>query len=223
MQISIAEAIWPETKVKPLQICLSELVGHSKDSGQDKADATFDKGKSTATGKKHDRGNRAKGPLSCSSRNNRGSGETEALDTMKAQQFSQEGERKFEDAIMADSNVHKKLGLWAIDSVNGNSWSGGSKYLEFSGADIVLFQETKLKEDDAIKSAEGTAMRLGWKLSMSRAANGERGGASAGVGVTIRKQLGMAHPDVEVESDVESRFSLKKLGAIWHLVVTEQK
>jgi hypothetical protein len=101
------------------------------------------------------------------------------MDAMKAQKFSQTGERKFEDAIMADSNVHKELGLWAIDSVNGNSWSSGSKYLEFSGADIVCFQETKLKEDDAIKSAEDTAMRLVWELSLSRATNGERGGASA--------------------------------------------
>ena len=146
------------------------------------------KEKAQPLAKTHDRGNRAKGPLRCSSRNNKGSGETEAMDTMKAQKFSQEGEREFEDAIMADSNVHKKLGLWAIDSVNGNSWSGDSKYLEFSGADIVLFQDTKLKEDDAIKSAEDTAMRLGWKLSMSRAAKGERGGASAGAGITIRKQ-----------------------------------
>ena len=116
--------------------------------------------------------------------------------------------------IMADSCVHKKLSLWAIDSVNGNSWSGGSQYLEFTAADAVLFQETKLREMDAIQSAEDTARKNGWTTSLSKAASGERGGASAGVGVSIRKHLGLARTDVEIECDLESRVTLKKLGAV---------
>ena len=49
---------------------------------------------------------------------------------------------------------------------------------------------------------------------MSAATTGERGGASAGVGVAIRKHLGLSHPDAEEDPSISSRFTLKKLGAI---------
>ena len=133
---------------------------------------------------------------------------------MREQVFKRDGEHTLTDGIMADSTIHRKSGLWAIDSVNGNSWTGGSKYLEFTGADAVCFQETKLKEEDSIRSAEDTAGRMGWKLSMSKAASGERGGASAGVGITVRKHLGLAHSDLECELGIESRFLFRKLGAV---------
>ena len=98
--------------------------------------------------------------------------------------------------------------------MNENSWSGGLKYLDFAGADITLHQETKLREVDAIHSAEDTALRLGWKTSLPRAASGEHGGASAGVGITIRKHLGLAQPDSQNDPDIESRLLIRKLGAV---------
>ena len=132
---------------------------------------------------------------------------------MSDQISRREGANKLIDSIMADSKVHRKLGLWAIDSVNGNSWSSGSKFLEFTGADIVLFQETKLRGDDLLRSAEDTAGRLGWELSLGKVALGAKGGASVGMGITVRKNMGIAMPDGISDIDFESRFLLRKLGA----------
>ena len=64
------------------------------------------------------------GPLSCSAPKGDDSQETEARKMMNTQTFTRSGEHRLEDGIMADLCVHKKLGLWDIDSVNGNSWPG---------------------------------------------------------------------------------------------------
>ena len=96
---------------------------------------------------------------------------------------------------IADTS-HRSSGTWAIDTANGNSWTNGSKFLEFSGADVVLYQETKIKDEDAVHSAEDTASKLGWKMSLSKATSGENGGASAGMAIAIRTHLGLSQPDV---------------------------
>ena len=137
------------------------------------------------------------GPLSCRPQNKGCQKTAVAMKTMQAQTVTREGKHKLLDGIMTGSAAHRKWGLWAIDSVNGNSWIGGPTYPEFTSADVVCYQETKFKEDDAMRSAEDIAGGLAWKLSMSRAVSGERGGASAGMGITIRKHLGLAHPDYQ--------------------------
>jgi hypothetical protein len=133
---------------------------------------------------------------------------------MEAQKFTRSGDHQLEDGLMADSCAHRKLGLWAIETVNPNSWAGGARYLEFTAADAVLFQETKLREEDARRSAEDSALNGGWEVSLSKAVVGERGGASAGVGFAIRRHLGLAKADVETDPDIQARFALKKLGAV---------
>ena len=94
--------------------------------------ATFGRKDSAQAQQKRNRGDRAKGPLSCSATKGDGNQEAGAVKMMAGQKFTRKGDRPLEDGIMADSCAHRKLGLWAIDSVNGNSWSGGSQYLEFT-------------------------------------------------------------------------------------------
>ena len=50
---------------------------------------------------------------------------------------------------------------------------------------LCSFQETKLRGDDLLRSAEDIAGRLGWKLSLGNAARSATGGASAGMGITV--------------------------------------
>ena len=211
MKISLADAIIGNSKVPPLRLNLHGLVSNDQDCA---AAATLPKVNDSQHKKRGDRGNRAKGPLSCSAKSSDGKAAKEAVESMNSRKVTWNGEQKFDDGVLAGSKGHRRNGLWAIDSANGNSWTGGSKYLETTSADIVLFQETKIRGTDAIQSAEDTALRHGWKVAIAPAASGERGGASAGVAVATRKHLGLSQPDINEDQSIASRFTLKKCGAI---------
>ena len=98
---------------------------------------------------------------------------------LKSQKSACNGETEPIDRRMAGSNVHKQLGIWPIDTVNGNSWTGSSKYLEFTGADIAMVQEAKLRGKYAIQSAEDAALGHGWKTAVSQSGIGKLGCNSA--------------------------------------------
>ena len=196
-----------------MQLCLHKLVPGTEDTNDTGGNANIE-AKDSANDKRKNRGCRAKGPLSCSAQRGDGSAEKKAMDLIKAQTVTKSGKYHFDDGCLADASYHRHTGLWAIDSANGNSWLGGAKYLELTSADIVLIQESKLRGSDAIQSVEDAALNHGWKATLSAATTGERGGASAGVGVAIRKHLGLSQPDAEEDPSISSRFTLKKLGAI---------
>ena len=208
VKVSIAAALHDDWRPKPIQLNLNALIQVNEQNKSCAAAATLKKGSLNGIHHKRDRGLRAKGPLSCGSKTDSCPKAVEAIKLMKGQTVKRHGDSTtwLTDSIMADSMTHRKLGLWAIDTVNGNSWSSGSKFLEFTGADVALFQETKIREEDALRSAEDTAGRLGWKLSLSKACLGKNGGSSAGLGIAVKRNMGMALPDGLVDSTVESRF-----------------
>ena len=140
--ISIEETLVDQYKVKPIQLNLDALVGAGSSND----------GEGHRRRGPNGRGHRAKGPLSCGSEE-RHQEMSEAMKAMRGQIFQREGEHSLSgpyykerseamkamkgehslsDSVFADSTLHRKMGLWAIDSVNGNSWSSGSKFLEFS-------------------------------------------------------------------------------------------
>ncbi len=86
---------------------------------------------------------------------------------------------------------HKAAGLFAVDSVNGNSWAGALGYLQHSAADVAAFQESKRMAHQT-QTAEREAVRYGWVASMQPAARLDSGLASGGVGVAVRKHIGMS-------------------------------
>ena len=85
----------------------------------------------------------------------------------------------------------RKLGLWAIDTVNPNCWSAAKEYLRSTAADSVLVAETKLPAADCLTQAESGAKTGGWNASILPCAKGPGGGASAGVAVAVRGHIGM--------------------------------
>ena len=106
----------------------------------------------------------------------------------------------------------RKLGLFAIDSVNPNCWSGAREHLVASSADIALFQEVRLPEDRRVV-AEGQVKSLRWSASLSSAALTKSGGLSAGVAVATRAHIGMADPAASPGIAAEHRLRLKHVSA----------
>ena len=49
---------------------------------------------------------------------------------------------------------HSDDGIWAIDTVNPNGWTGTQKYLSVSSSEIVLVQEARVVVGDPTVPAE---------------------------------------------------------------------
>ena len=88
---------------------------------------------------------------------------------------------------------HRAAGVWAFDSYNGNCMATAQQYMEQSGADVCLVQESRVA-DARLRTAERTAARTGWSLSLEAAVWTEMDSTSAGVGVAVRRHIG--HSDV---------------------------
>ena len=50
-------------------------------------------------------------------------------------------------SLSAKNKDHIAAGLWAIDTINPNAWSGAGKYFEITAVDIVIAQEAKVREE----------------------------------------------------------------------------
>ena len=57
---------------------------------------------------------------------------------------------------------HRTQGWWAFDSLNPNAWPEGLDYMRRSGADVVLKQETRVKDCLKKDDAEQTARNAKW-------------------------------------------------------------
>ena len=56
----------------------------------------------------------------------------------------------------------KNLGLFALDSVNGNSWEAASaQVLPRSTADVVFLQETKVFSESGLDAIKASGRKLG--------------------------------------------------------------
>ena len=78
----------------------------------------------------------------------------------------------------------KAVGLWAVDSVSGNSWASlDSLVLSESAADLVLIQEHKVASIEATQVTAARGRARGWRCSASvahrtAAGRGSEGGAA---------------------------------------------
>jgi exonuclease III len=64
------------------------------------------------------------------------------------------------------STQHRRKGLLASDSLNGNAWPAAEEYCGQSEADVVLIQEAKVAEADLVDT-EATMRAKGWSVSIS--------------------------------------------------------
>ena len=83
------------------------------------------------------------------------------------------------DVRQADRS-HRDHGLLAYDSVNANAWRPTLKYLEVTGADAVLVQETKLPAGQLQDEAEQAARNSRWNTSLQPCSVSSAGGKSGG-------------------------------------------
>ena len=110
----------------------------------------------------------------------------------------------------------RKIGLWAIDTVNASSWTSAvSKILHKSMADVLLVQECKLLSDEGIRKAAREARRLGWNSSASQAHRTAANKASGGCAVAARRGIGLSphHYDIVVDG-LHHRFHIAWVAGI---------
>ena len=90
----------------------------------------------------------------------------------------------------------KTRGLWAIDTVNANSWASlDSLVLTETAADVVLIQEHKNAPADATQQIAARGRSRGWRCTASAAHRIEAGRGSGGCGVAVRLGLGVSPHD----------------------------
>ncbi len=84
------------------------------------------------------------------------------------------------------------MGLWAIDTANGNSAGTLEKcMLERSAADIILSQESKVWDDDRLASSTLAARNAGWNPIVTKAVRTSEHHGSGGNGVFARRGTGI--------------------------------
>ena len=93
---------------------------------------------------------------------------------------------------------------WTVVTVNATAWSSLFKELvdsanKFRGIDAILLQEHKLEERQ-FRGAMQAAARQGWKLDLTPCSTGPGGGPSGGVGVLVRRHIGLRR--LTVDGDV---------------------
>ena len=106
------------------------------------------------------------------------------------------------------------MGLFAIDSINGNAWPAAEEYCMHTEADVMCVQEAKISESE-VDDTEAAMKARGWSMSISACGKGAKGGKSAGVAVGVRAHIGMSNSlryDPPVDCSTE-RLTLKWIGA----------
>jgi len=79
-------------------------------------------------------------------------------------------------------------------TVNGSCWRTCLGVLRKTAAVVVFGQELKLTTEDEIIEAQSQALAAGWKALLAPGYRTEQGGRSCGVGVFVRKELGLRAP-----------------------------
>ncbi len=116
----------------------------------------------------------------------------------------------------AQDTAHRAKGIWAFDSANAGGWTGSRSYLMKSAADAVMLQETR-RQDSQTAEAEDAAQHHGWRLSLRAANPTEAGRTSAGVGIAVRRHVGMSgQVDALIESfhSLRGRVAIRRMAAV---------
>ena len=122
--------------------------------------------------------------------------------------------RAIDLGIAKNDCSHRVFGAWAVDTYNGNSAITSLAYLEHTGADIVLLQETRVRLARLI-AAQRQAKRARWSLAAEPACLTDAGACSAGVAVATREHLGHAHARDDIDdTTLAGRLRVSHVAAV---------
>ena len=125
------------------------------------------------------------------------------------------------DAILTghaefSSTEWRPLGLWALDTVNGNSWDTVTeKVLPRSSADVLFVQEAKAVGEHGVARVRRTGRKAGWNCDASPALRVADSFGSGGCVVAASRGVGItSQPDWAIRDGFQHRFKLAWVGAI---------
>ena len=84
----------------------------------------------------------------------------------------------------------KTSGLWAIDTINANSFGSTAECRNKSKADAAILQETKAADDNA-EANRGAADKDSWVITQTPAKCGANGGRSGGAAILASKKYAL--------------------------------
>ena len=108
----------------------------------------------------------------------------------------------------------RKLGLWAIDTVNPNCGKGALEHLKVTGADICLFQEFRRRDGQQCHDSAAAAKRSGWDLSITAADVTQANRCSGGLAIAARSYMGVSPVPHSHGNDMASRVHVAWIGSI---------
>jgi len=112
-------------------------------------------------------------------------------------------------------NWWKKMGFWAVDTINGNSWGSAKIPLSKSAADFCLMQELKIFDPSKLRSAHGEARHRKWNLAPTLALRTAADKASGGCAVAARIGFGLKdNSDTLVPKAYRHRIAVSWVGGI---------
>ena len=120
----------------------------------------------------------------------------------------------FFDHVHIDDCCHRNLGIFCIDTCNGDNCTGAINFLQQSSADIVCLQELRVAGASA-DNASRSARRSKWSLAVENASPTDRGSLSAGVGVATRSHIGHANCNQLIwHSDLNGRVRVSFVNSV---------
>ena len=96
---------------------------------------------------------------------------------------------------------HRDAGLWAFDTMNANAAGPAANFLEHTGADVTVLQETRVAGETRLAFERRMAWK-GWQLVANDANKTPAGAFSAGVAVAARAHIGHGRPAHEFDAHI---------------------
>ena len=113
-------------------------------------------------------------------------------------------------ATTLSDDRHRACGLWAVDTMNPNSWTSAEERLLCRvAADAILMQETKVCGDEGVLKLEKAARDNGWSAVASQAWRTASNFGSGGCAVLAARGMGIAPPPgLSVKGEFQHRIAV---------------
>ena len=113
-------------------------------------------------------------------------------------------------ATTMSDDSHRECGMWAVDTMNPNSWTTAEERLLCrTASDAILMQETKVCGDEGVLKLERAARDSGWSAVASQAWRTPSNFGSGGCAVLAARGMGIAPPPgLTVKDEFQHRIAV---------------